>query len=479
VVLEGVFQGSALAGVNLVPIRIREMHQPTLAPPEEAAEILRRIREASEGLPWRGCASNEGIPEQRRVLDGLSRMKYDGLASDNTRRQLMTAGDEFTPTKADKFTFGLWTVGNQGRDPFGSEVRGQITPERIVQKLSELGAYGVNLHDNDLIPIDATPAQRDQIVRDFRRALAEHDMKVPMVTTNLFSHPVFKDGAFTSNDPQVRAFAIQKVMRAIDLGVELGAGIFVFWGGREGTEVDASKDPQEAIRRFREAINYLSEYVVDQGYELLFALEAKPNEPRGDIFFPTTGHLLHFIETLDRPDVVGVNPEVAHEHMAGLNFHHGVAQALEAGKLFHIDLNDQKPGRYDQDLRFASESIKGMFFLVKLLEEGDYQGPRHFDAHAYRTEDEDGVWDFALGCMRTYNILKAKVRRFQEDKDIQGLLAEIRHDSGPAKELLGTYSSEQAARLKTLTFDIEAMARPGLRYEKLDQLLIELLLGVR
>ncbi|MCJ7831227.1 MAG: xylose isomerase [Dehalococcoidia bacterium] len=391
----------------------------------------------------------------------------------------MTAGDEFTPTKADKFTFGLWTVGNQGRDPFGSEVRGQITPERIVQKLSELGAYGVNLHDNDLIPIDATPAQRDQIVRDFRRALAEHDMKVPMVTTNLFSHPVFKDGAFTSNDPQVRAFAIQKVMRAIDLGVELGAGIFVFWGGREGTEVDASKDPQEAIRRFREAINYLSEYVVDQGYELLFALEAKPNEPRGDIFFPTTGHLLHFIETLDRPDVVGVNPEVAHEHMAGLNFHHGVAQALEAGKLFHIDLNDQKPGRYDQDLRFASESIKGMFFLVKLLEEGDYQGPRHFDAHAYRTEDEDGVWDFALGCMRTYNILKAKVRRFQEDKDIQGLLAEIRHDSGPAKELLGTYSSEQAARLKTLTFDIEAMARPGLRYEKLDQLLIELLLGVR
>jgi xylose isomerase len=268
-------------------------------------------------------------------------------------------------------------------------------------------------------------------------------------------------------------------MRAIDLGVELGAGIFVFWGGREGTEVDASKDPQEAIRRFREAINYLSEYVVDQGYELLFALEAKPNEPRGDIFFPTTGHLLHFIETLDRPDVVGVNPEVAHEHMAGLNFHHGVAQALEAGKLFHIDLNDQKPGRYDQDLRFASESIKGMFFLVKLLEEGDYQGPRHFDAHAYRTEDEDGVWDFALGCMRTYNILKAKVRRFQEDKDIQGLLAEIRHDSGPAKELLGTYSSEQAARLKTLTFDIEAMARPGLRYEKLDQLLIELLLGVR
>ena len=387
--------------------------------------------------------------------------------------------DEFTPTKADKFTFGLWTVGNRGRDPFGLEVRGSIPPERIVQKLSELGAYGVNLHDNDLVPIDATPAQRDRIVRDFRRALAEHDMRVPMATTNLFSHPVFKDGAFTSHDPQVRAFALQKTMRSLDLAAELGAGIFVFWGGREGSEVDASKDPQEAIRRYREAVNYLCEYVADQGYEMVFGLEAKPNEPRGDLFFPTTGHLLHFIETLDRPEMVGVNPEVAHEHMAGLNFHHGVAQALEAGKLFHIDLNDQKPGRYDQDLRFASESIKGMFFLVKLLEEGDYQGPRHFDAHAYRTEDEDGVWDFALGCMRTYNILKAKVRRFQEDKDIQGLLAEIRHDSGPAKELLGTYSSEQAARLKTLTFDIEAMARPGLRYEKLDQLLIELLLGVR
>jgi xylose isomerase len=371
--------------------------------------------------------------------------------------------DEFTPTKADKFTFGLWTVGNRGRDPFGLEVRGPIPPERIVEKLSELGAYGVNLHDNDLVPIDATPAQRDRIVRDFRRALAEHDMRVPMATTNLFSHPVFKDGAFTSNDPQVRAFALQKTMRSLDLAAELGAGIYVFWGGREGSEVDASKDPREAIRRYREAINYLCEYVVDQGYEMVFALEAKPNEPRGDIFFPTTGHLLHFIETLERPEMVGVNPEVAHEHMAGLNFHHGVAQALEAGKLFHIDLNDQKPGRYDQDLRFGSESMKGMFFLVKLLEEGGYQGPRHF----------------ALGCMRTYNILRAKVRRFQEDAEIQGLLAELRRGGGPGAELLGPYSPERAARLKAMTFDIEAMARPGLRYERLDQLVTELLLGAR
>jgi xylose isomerase len=391
----------------------------------------------------------------------------------------MFARDEFTPTKADKFTFGLWTVGNRGRDPFGLEVRGPVPPERIVQKLSELGAYGVNLHDNDLVPIDATPAQRDRIVRDFRRALAEYDMRVPMATTNLFSHPVFKDGAFTSNDPQVRAFALQKTMRSLDLAAELGAGIYVFWGGREGSEVDASKDPREAIRRYREAINYLCEYVTDQGYQMVFALEAKPNEPRGDIFFPTTGHLLHFIETLERSEMVGVNPEVAHEHMAGLNFHHGVAQALEAGKLFHIDLNDQKPGRYDQDLRFGSESTKGMFFLVKLLEEGGYQGPRHFDAHAYRTEDEEGVWDFALGCMRTYSILRAKVRRFQEDSEIQGLLAELRRDGGSGAELLGPYSPERAARLKAMTFDIEAMARPGLRYERLDQLVTELLLGVR
>lgn len=391
----------------------------------------------------------------------------------------MFARDEFTPAKADKFTFGLWTVGNRGGDPFGMQVRSPIPPERIVEKLSQLGAYGVNLHDNDLVPIDATPAQRDRIVRDFRRALAEHDMRVPMATTNLFYHPVFKDGAFTSNDPRVRAFALQKTMRSLDLAAELDAGIFVFWGGREGSEVDASKDPQEAIRRYREALNYLCEYVVDQGYEMVLALEAKPNEPRGDIFLPTTGHLLHFIETLARPEMVGVNPEVAHEHMAGLNFHHGVAQALEAGKLFHIDLNDQKPGRYDQDLRFGSESIKGMFFLVKLLEEGGYQGPRHFDAHAYRTEDEEGVWDFALGCMRTYNILKAKVRRFQEDTEIQGLLAQLRPDGGREGELMGPYSPERASRLKAMTFDIEAIARPGLRYERLDQLVTELLLGVR
>ncbi|MGB6895632.1 MAG: xylose isomerase [Dehalococcoidia bacterium] len=392
---------------------------------------------------------------------------------------MQTTRDEYTPTKADRFTFGLWTVGNRGRDPFGDPVRDAIPPERIVERLSELGAYGVSLHDNDLVPIAATLRERDHIVREFRRVLADCDMQVPMMTTNLFFHPVFKDGAFTSNDARVRAFALQKTMRSIDLGVELGAHIYVFWGGREGAEVDVSRDPREAIRRYREALNFLCQYVSDQGYDMVFALEAKPNEPRGDIYFPTTGHLLHFITTLDRPEMVGVNPEVAHEQMAGLNFCHAVAQALEAGKLFHIDLNDQKPGRYDQDLRFASESLKGMFFLVKLLEEGGYQGPKQFDAHAYRTEDEKGVWDFALGCMRTYNILRAKVRRFQQDAEIQAALVALRaKDDGPA-ELTRGYSAEKARRLKEMPFDIDGLARPGLGYERLDQLVTELLLGVR
>ena len=302
-----------------------------------------------------------------------------------------------TPTAADKFTFGLWTVGNRGRDPFGDFVRPSLDPADAVRRLAELGAWGVNFHDNDLVPIDATAIDRDRIVAGFRAALDETGLVVPMATTNLFTDPVFKDGAFTSHDSRVRAYAVQKTMRAIDLGVELGARTYVFWGGREGAEVDAAKDPVEAIKRFREAIDFLCGYVRDQRYDLRFALEAKPNEPRGDIYFPTTASYLAFIPTLAYPDMVGVNPEVAHEQMAGLNFFHAVAQAIEAGKLFHIDLNDQKPGRFDQDLRFGSESIKPLFFLVKLLEDSGYDGPRHFDAHAYRTEDAEGVWDFAAG----------------------------------------------------------------------------------
>ena len=382
-----------------------------------------------------------------------------------------------TPTPADKFTFGLWTVGNRGRDPFGEFVRPPLDPCEVVRRLAELGAFGVNFHDNDLVPIDATAAERDRIVSAFRTALADSGMTVPMATTNLFTDPVFKDGAFTSNDPRVRAYAIQKTMRAMDLGVELGAQTYVFWGGREGAEVDAGKDPVEAIKWFREAVDFLCEYARDQRYELRFALEAKPNEPRGDIYFPTTAAYLAFIGTLAHPDMVGVNPEVAHEHMIGLNFYHVVAQAIEAGKLFHIDLNDQKPGRFDQDLRFGSESIKGMFFLVKLLEESGYAGPRHFDAHAYRTEDPEGVWDFARGCMRSYLLLKEKARQFREDREIQALLAEIRRSTNPGS--IGHYTRDRATELKARTFDRQALAARPLPYERLDQLVIDLLLGAR
>jgi xylose isomerase len=384
-----------------------------------------------------------------------------------------------TPTAADKFTFGLWTVGNRGRDPFGEPTRPVIDPLTAVRRLSALGAWGVNFHDNDLVPIDATAAERDRIVGDFRRALDEHGMAVPMATTNLFTDPAFRDGAFTAHDPAVRAYALQKTMRAMDLGVELGARIYVFWGGREGAEVDAAKDPIEAIKRFRDAVNFLCEYSRDQGYDLRFALEAKPNEPRGDIYFPTTASYLAFIATLDHPDMVGVNPEVAHEHMIGLNFYHVVAQALEAGKLFHIDLNDQKFGRFDQDLRFGSESLKVLFFVVKLLEESGYEGPRHFDAHAYRTETEAGVWEFARGCMRTYLILKDKARQFADDREIQDLLADIRrHDSADA-ELVQPYSRAAAQALRTREFDRARLASRALHHERLDQLLIDLLLGVR
>lgn len=387
--------------------------------------------------------------------------------------------DQFTPQKSDRFTFGLWTVGNRGRDPFGDSVRSTITPANIVKKLSELGAYGVNLHDNDLVPFDATAAEQEKIVREFKAALKEFGMQVPMATVNLFYHPIFRDGAFTSNDSRVRAFAIQKTMRAIDLGIELGAKTFVLWGGREGIEVDASKCALQSLKRYREGVNYLTEYVREQKYDLKFALEAKPNEPRGDIYLPTTGHMLAFIETLDHPEIVGVNPEVAHEQMSGLNFYHGIAQAIDAGKLFHIDLNDQKPGRYDQDLRFGSESLKPMFFLVKLLEESGYKGPLHFDAHAYRSEDEDGVWSFALGCMRTYNVLKAKVAQFSKDQEIQALLQEIANADRSDEYQLSKFTSEGAKKLKSASFDVATLAGRGLGYEKLDQMVTELILGVR
>lgn len=387
--------------------------------------------------------------------------------------------DLYQPKPEDRFTFGLWTVGSTGRDPFGSPVRDPRNPVDLVHLLAEVGAYGVNLHDNDLVPIDATPAERDQIVKEFKAALEQTGLVVPMATTNLFNDPIFKDGAFTSNDAKVRAYALQKTLRSMDLGAELGAKVYVFWGGREGIESDATKNPVDGLKRFREAMNFVCEYSMSQGYGYKFALEAKPNEPRGDIYLPTTGAMLGFIATLDHPEMVGVNPEMAHEHMAGLNFLHAVAQAWEAGKLFHIDLNDQNYVRFDQDWRFGMQSLKQSFFLVKFLEDVGYSGSRHFDAHAFRTEDYQGVKEFARGCMRSYLIFKEKARCFNSDPEIQALLAEVNADDGSVDAFKGNFSPEKAAALKAYAFDRPSIAARGLNYEKLDQLTVELLLGVR
>jgi xylose isomerase len=389
----------------------------------------------------------------------------------------MAKTGQYDPKPEHKFSFGLWTVGNRGRDPFGDAVRESIGTTALVDLLGEVGAWAVNLHDNDLVPIDATPAQRDQIVREFKKACERNKIVVPMATVSLFFHPVFRDGAFTANDPEVRGYALQKTLRAMDLGAELGAKIFVLWAGRDGAETDGCRRADIAVKRMRDAINYLCEYNIDKKYGYKFALEAKPNEPRGDIYFATTGHYLGLIPTLDHPEMVGLNPEVAHEQMAGLNFMHGVAQAWEAGKLFHIDLNDQAPGRYDQDLRFGSHNLKSAFWLVKFLEEVGYAGPRHFDAHAYRTENYEGVKDFARGCMRTYLILKEKAKQWSADKEIKAILQQIEADSTGIAA--GKFSRKSVANLLESTFDKERIAKKPLPYERLDQLTVDILLGVR
>ncbi|GEM46985.1 xylose isomerase [Deinococcus cellulosilyticus] len=386
---------------------------------------------------------------------------------------------QYQPKPEHKFTFGLWTVGNPGSDPFGSAVRETISAPYIVEKLAELGAWGVNFHDNDLIPADATPEQERQIKKDFRAALDATGLVVPMATTNLFKDPIFRDGAFTSADARVRAYAIQKTMKAMDLGAEFGAETYVFWGGREGTEVDAGSRTLDAMAWFREALNFLAEYNISQGYNYKFALEPKPNEPRGDIFLPTVGAALGFIATLDHPEMVGVNPEFAHDTMAGLSFPHAIAQAIDAGKLFHVDLNDQKMGRFDQDLRFGSENYKSAFYTVKLLEDSGYQGPRHFDAHALRTEDYDGVWEFARGCMRTYLILKDKVEQYNADEEIQAALAEYFVKDEALSGLTARFSPENAQKLKDTSFDLDGIRSKGRGLEKIDQLTAEVLLGVR
>ncbi len=392
----------------------------------------------------------------------------------------MAKSDALAPSPADRFTFGLWTVGNPGRDPFGEATRPVLAPAEIVDLLGEAGgAYGVNFHDNDLIPIDATPAEAERIKKDFRAALKRNKLRTVMASTNLFTDPVFKDGAFTSNDAHIRAYAMQKVMRAMELGREFGAEFFVFWGGREGTDTNVSKDPVQAVRWFREALDFLCEYNLEKGYGYRFCLEAKPNEPRGHIFSPVTGSMLALIATLKHPDMVGVNPEFAHEQMAGLNFIHVVAEAIEAGKLFHIDLNDQEVGRFDQDLRFGSQSLKSAFFLVKLLVDAKYKGPKHFDSHAYRTADRADVIEFARGSMRSYKLLEEKVKRFNQDKEIQGLLRQIRRDE---KSLAKTVASPGKASFEALlaqSFDRKKLASRPLPYEKLDQMVVELLLGAR
>jgi xylose isomerase len=348
-----------------------------------------------------------------------------------------------------------------------------------VHRLADLGAYGVNFHDDDLVPPGSSAADRERILKAFRRALDATGMKVPMATTNLFSNPVFKDGAFTANDPQVRRHALRKTLDAIDLGAELGAEVYVMWGGREGVESDAAKDVPTALDCYAEAVNLCCEYILDRGYELDIAIEPKPNEPRGNLFLPTVGHALAFIHELAHPDMVGLNPELAHETMSGLSFHHGVAQALWADKLFHIDLNGQVPGKYDQDFRFGSEGIRDAFYLVKLLEDAEWEGMRHFDAHAYRTESVDGVWEFARGCMRTYLILKEKAERFRADPDIADALLEARVD-GLAERILPDGSSPEAiAALRGEQIDVDAVAARGCGHERLDQLVTELLLGAR
>jgi len=390
--------------------------------------------------------------------------------------------NKYNPERKDKFTFGLWTVGNPGADPFGLPTRAKVSPVEIVYGLADCGAYGVNLHDNDLVPFDANDSEKKKIIESFKKALNETGLKVPMATTNLFHHPVFKDGAFTSSNPEIRAFALQKSMKAIELGVDLGASTIVFWGGREGAETDAAKDPRDAIGWYRDSINFLSHWVTENGWDLNFALEAKPNEPRGDIYYPTTGSMLHFISTLDKPEMCGVNPEVAHENMTGLSMVFAVAQAMESNKLFHIDLNAQKIGRYDQDLRFGSEDLKGAFFLVRLLEGcGGYEkytGPKHFDAHAYRTEDQDGVWDFAKGCMRTYKMLAEKAKSFNEDSEVRDILKKNHTDNSGFSGIL-SYSPSNVKKIESADIDPALLSKAGKRYEQLDQIAIEHIMGVR
>ncbi|SCL39193.1 xylose isomerase [Micromonospora rhizosphaerae] len=391
------------------------------------------------------------------------------------------------PTPADKFSFGLWTVGWQARDPFGDATRPELDAVEAVHRLAELGAYGITFHDDDLVPFGADAATRDARLTRFRKALDETGLVVPMVTTNLFTHPVFKDGGFTSNDRDVRRYALRKVLRNVDLAAQLGARTFVMWGGREGAEYDLAKDVRSALDRYREAVDLLCQYVVDSGYDLRFAIEPKPNEPRGDILLPTVGHALAFISTLAHPELVGLNPEVGHEQMAGLNFAHGIAQALWQGKLFHIDLNGQRGIKYDQDLVFGHGDLLNAFALVDLLEHGGpgggraYDGPRHFDYKPSRTEDMTGVWASAEANMRTYLLLKERAAAFRADPEVAEALAasKVTDLATPTLNPGESYADLLADRSAFEEFDPDAAGAKGFGFVRLNQLAVEHLLGAR
>ncbi|MFF3551901.1 xylose isomerase [Streptomyces tsukubensis] len=384
---------------------------------------------------------------------------------------------EFTPTPDDRFSFGLWTVGWQGRDPFGDATRQPLDPVETVHRLAGLGAYGVTFHDDDLIPFGASDSERERRIDRFRTALDETGLVVPMATTNLFTHPVFKDGAFTANDRDIRRYALRKTIRNIDLAARLGATVYVAWGGREGAESGAAKDVRTALDRLKEAFDLLGDYVTEQGYPLRFAVEPKPNEPRGDLLLPTVGHALAFVERLERPELFGLNPEVGHEQMAGLNFPHGIAQALWAEKLFHIDLNGQNGIKYDQDLRFGAGDLRSAFWLVDLLESAGYEGPRHFDFKPPRTEDPAGVWASAAGCMRNYLVLKARAAAFRADPRVRDALRAARLDELAVPTAADGLAGLLADRAAYEEFDAEAAAERGMAFEALDQLALDHLLG--
>jgi len=384
---------------------------------------------------------------------------------------------KYTPRKRDKFAFGIWSVLNRGSDPFGSETRPAMDPVKAIRGLAAHGAYGFEYHDNDLVPFGADDKERRRVINAVKRVLKTTGIRATAGTANLFSHPVFRDGAFTSHDPEVRAFAVRKAMRLVDTAAELDTRLVLLWGGREGAEVDAAKDPVKALMHLRECVNFLCEYIIDRGYRIMLSIEPKPNEPRGDIYLATTGHALAFIETLEHPFMVGVNPEFAHIKMAGLNPYHEYAQAIEMGKLVDVHLNGQKIGRFDQDMSLGADGLKDAFFVVKLLKDHHYRGTVAFDAHPFRTEIDP--WDFVDRCMRTYRMLAEKVDRLERDREYRRLMGPLEEQAGRLASALAAYSAARARLVAGRAYKPDRMAVRPLPYERIDQIVTEVLLGVR